>query len=395
VPALLEVEADLRQTIGATLRGRLRDRERGETEIPLVVALEGALERVGRARVLEERRARTGSTSRGRSEGSSPSSPTHRDGWTRSCASTTSAASCRRPPPSISRTCCCAWRTTPVCDRLPDSPTEPPAFGPPRRRMAPTLTSCADALEDLLRAVRAELPEASPPWRLERATRPRRSSSRSASRRGARRGSRVALRSRPIRSRSGPPGARSVLRFAHDATIERARDADGIARGVRVTLADAGAQAVGVRVRPDVALPPAIDVAGARVSLGRGEVARRALAERLIGVMGVFRASMPSSRACWVGRSPTPPRDTPQSASRANRRARRPCARGDRCSRGRDPGLPRASRRRRAGKRSPRASPPGRGEASDAAVVIALLGRRWTSASGFRRARAAARVARR
>src|SRR5438477_12415571 len=45
-PVLETIAADLATTVADVLAGRLRDRERGETEVPLVVALEGVRERV-------------------------------------------------------------------------------------------------------------------------------------------------------------------------------------------------------------------------------------------------------------------------------------------------------------------------------------------------------------
>src|SRR5207248_2687034 len=61
--ALEAVGSDIRATIDDVLAGRLRDRERGETEVPLVVAFEGVLERVARAGEAESgRRVARGST---------------------------------------------------------------------------------------------------------------------------------------------------------------------------------------------------------------------------------------------------------------------------------------------------------------------------------------------
>src|SRR5262245_1108018 len=55
-PALAQVVADLDATVDGVLAGSLRDRERGETEVPLVAALEGVRERVARAAAAEARR---------------------------------------------------------------------------------------------------------------------------------------------------------------------------------------------------------------------------------------------------------------------------------------------------------------------------------------------------
>src|SRR5213075_1549743 len=55
-PVLEAIAADVGTTVADVLAGRARDRERGETEIPLVVALEGVHERVLKAAEAEAAR---------------------------------------------------------------------------------------------------------------------------------------------------------------------------------------------------------------------------------------------------------------------------------------------------------------------------------------------------
>ena len=388
VPVLLEVEADLGATIDMVLRGRLRDRERGETEIPLVVARESGLERVARARLLEERRRANRidvAWAQKKLLGLLADASRRLDAFVRLYDD-------RRivPIPAAVDLTHVLLRVEDdaAVDRLPAAATESPGLkSRPVDRMAPTLTSCADALEDLLRAARAEVPHAAPPWRLVRAS-----------------------PTAPIELALGdacPPTAavvvsedptsfapdlgserteraRAVLRFAHDVTVERTRDATGETSGLLVTLADRVAQSVGERVRPDIALAPAIDGAVRAYLSAAAKSSDASAPTRLIGAMGVFRA-LDAELARVVGTALAEPgarlaaQRVPRESSRKAPVRREVIAALEAAI----PGFP--------GHRvgdvldAIAAGKPERDTTTppDVAVVLALLGRRWAKASGF------------
>lgn len=394
VPAILEVEADLAATIDLVLRGRLRDRERGETEIPLVVVLEGVRERVARARDLEERRRAL-------------RIPTE---WAERRFLQLLADASRRldafarlyddrrilPVPAAVDLTHVLLRVEEdaALARLPTVATETPGLrGRPVDRIAPSLTSAADALEDLLRAARAEVPAAPPPWRVERAspTSPiglaiGDTSGLAPGTRGAAGadGPAAADTFAPEPTEERTSRARAVLRFAHDVSVERVRDAEGEVVGLRVTLADRVAEAVGARVREDVALAPAVDGAVRAYLAAAAKSDDPTAPSRLVGVMGVVRAVETELARVLA----------PALASSAARVAAQR--------------IPRESSRKApirrevvtvlsdaiAGFPGHRVSEvldaivegkPGRDAVKppDAAVVLAFLGRRWAKASGF------------
>ena len=392
VPALLEVEADLETTIDAVLRGRLRDRERGETEIPLVVVLESVRERVVRARLLEERRRANRidvAWAQKKLLGLLADASRRLDAFVRLYDD-------RRfvplPAPVDLTHVLLRVEDDAVVDRLPSAATEPPGLkSRPVDRMAPTLTSCADALEDLLRAARAEIPLATPPWRLERAsptapielaigaTRTLRATANAVG----------TMDERPT-SFAPDPGeertdrARAVLRFAHDVTVERVRDDEGSTRGLHVTLADRVAEAVGERVRPDVALAPAIDGAVRAYLSAAARSPDASAPTRLIGAMGVFRA-IDAELARVIGKALSEPgarlaaQRVPRESSRKAPVRREVIAALEAAV----PGFP----GHRVGDvlETIAAGKPGRDTTKppDVAVVLAFLGRRWAKAAGF------------
>ncbi len=390
VPAILEVENDLSTTIDLVLRGRLRDRERGETEIPLVVVLEGVRERVARARELEERRR-------------SMRIPAE---WAERRFLQLLADAARRleafarlyddrrilPLPAAVDLTHVLMRVEEdaALARLPTVATEQPGLrGRPVDRIAPSLTSAADALEDLLRAARAEVASAMPPWRVERAS-PTSPIGLAIGDTQGLEGAAGADEAAAASSFAPEPAeertarARAVLRFAHEVSIERARDAEGEVVGLRVTLADRVAEAVGARVRPDVALAPAVDGA-VRAYLSAAAKSDDAMApSRLVGVMGVCRV-VEAELARVLG-----PALVSSAARVAAQRVPRESSRKAPIRRevvavltDAIPGFPghRVSEVLDAlveGK-------PGRDmtKPPDAAVVLAFLGRRWSKASGF------------
>ncbi len=393
VPALLEVEADLQSTIDAVLRGRLRDRERGETEIPLVVALESALERVARARGIEERRRASRidvSWAQRKLLGLLADASQRLDAFVRLYDD-------RRivPLPAAVDLTHVLLRVEDdaVCDRLPSTATEPPGLrARPVDRMAPTLTSCADALEDLLRAARAEVPAAAPPWRLERAS-PTAPIELSIGERTATKDDAVdateddAELPSPFASdlrEERTARARAVLRFAHDVLVERTKGKDGETVGLHLTLADRVAEAVGARVRPDVALAPAIDGAVRAYLSAAAKFPDTTAPERMIGAMGVFRA-IDAELARVISPSLSDPgarlaaQRIPRESSRKAPVRREVIATLEEAI----PGFP--------GHRvgdvldAIAAGKPERDTVKppDVAVVLALLGRRWPKAAGF------------
>jgi hypothetical protein len=171
VPLLRAIEEDVAATVEAVLASRLRDRERGPTEIPLVVALEGVLERVRRARTLDEARrdlrvARPWAQERVLS--------LLRDA-VRRLEAFAEVYDAERivplPAPADVGHVLLRVEEAAALDRLPAVPTERPGFrGPALATPLPPLVTCADALEDLLLAARAEVPSAPAPWRATRAT---------------------------------------------------------------------------------------------------------------------------------------------------------------------------------------------------------------------------------
>ena len=291
VPALLELEADATATLEAILARRLRDRERGETEIPFAVALEGVRERVVRVRVVEERRR----AARLEAE------------WAQKRVLGGIADAIRRldafaavyadkrflPVPAPVEVTHVLHRVEEDAslDRLPAAATARVGLvGPPADRPAPAISSCADALEDVLRAARAEVASAPPPWRVARES-PTAPLVLSLGAPAA-----VGDASAPPASvfGPGPAAARtdravSVLRFAHPVSVARTLGPEGETTGVQVTLADVGAQAVGARVTPDVALPAAADAAVRAYLVAAGKVEDPLDPSRLVGALGVFR----------------------------------------------------------------------------------------------------------
>ena len=266
VPALLEIETDLATTVDLVLRGRLRDRERGETEIPLVVALEGVLERVARARGLEERRRANRVDA----------------AWAQRKLLALLADASRRldafvrlyderrllPVPAAVDLTHVLLRVEE--DAAVDRCRRPRAAGG-RAALAPGRPPGADAhlvrptrSKTCLRAARAEVATATPPWRLERAS-PTAPVGLAIGETGGREAS-FGRRAGRRRARAGPPprrGRRARPRCCASRTtisVERTRDADGATTGLRVTLADRGAAGRRrARARPTWRCSPAVD----------------------------------------------------------------------------------------------------------------------------------------
>jgi hypothetical protein len=278
-------------------------------------------------------------------------------------------------------------------DRLPSAPTEPHGLRTrPADRAAPQLMTCVDPLEDLLRAARAELPALPPPWRVVRTspTSPLVLSlgvggpddaapAETATPTGALLGPdpREAREARTDR-------AAAVLSFATRARVARTRDAEGRTTGVHVTLADATASAVGERVQTDVPLNPLVDAAVRAYVVAVAKEPDLMAPTRLLAVMGVWKAVEFELGGCSGPRSSgSEARVTAAAVPRESSRkapvrreviaaleAAIPGFPGHRVTEivdGLSEGKP--------GKDAAR--PP------DAAVVLAILGRRWPVARGF------------
>ena len=168
-PAIAAIEEDLARTIDAVVAGRARDRERGETEIPFVVVAEGVLERVVRARRIygairakrdgvDEPRRRFLGLVRDAAERLDAFAATYEEKRMVEPASPTSLARV------LARV-----EADAALERDPGAHADAGALGPPAvEGEPPRITTSAPALEDLLRAARAEAPLASPPWRVSR-----------------------------------------------------------------------------------------------------------------------------------------------------------------------------------------------------------------------------------
>ena len=291
VPVLLALEEDMVRTVEDVLAGRLRDRERGETEIPFVAALEGVLERTRRARLLEDARRR---------HRAPPTEAPARilallADATRRLDAFAEVYDAKRflalPKPADLARLLARVEADAALDAAAGSPlTRLGATGPAIAPPPPPLVTAADALEDLLRAARAEVPAARPPWRLH----------------GAGPAAPLALSvgagdpssaSDALPSILGPDPAQArtdraaaVLKFAHPVSVARTRDADGTVVAVHVQLADTAAAAVATRVEPLVALPPEADAAVRAYVLAAGKHDDPLAPPRLVATMGVFRA---------------------------------------------------------------------------------------------------------
>ncbi len=389
VPVMLAIAEDLRATIDAVLAGRLRDRERGPIEIPFVVAAEGVLERLERARRLEERRRATRISAE----------------WAQRRVLGLLADAVRRldafatvyederilPVPETTDVTHVLLRVEEdaAIDRLPSVPTEPPGLrARPTDRPAPPLVTCADALEDLLRAARAEVSALPPPWRVVRTspTAPLLLSL------GAGDPDAAALDDAPATGVLLGPDPReartdraaAVLSFATRARVVRVRDRDGATAAVHVTLADATAAAVGERVPTDVPLAPAVDAAVRAYVVASAKEADPMAPTRLLATMGVLKAverelERVLGPALERSEAKVTATQVPRESSRKAPVRREVIAALEAAI----PGFPGhrvtevldAVALGKPGKDAVR--PP------DAAVVLAVLGRRWPMAKGF------------
>jgi hypothetical protein len=156
------LEEDLRGTMADVLAGRLRDRERGYMEVPLVALGEALLSRLAAARALDRSR------SRGASE--------------RSAAERAVLALIEEAGRRVDEYCARYDRKRPagplepvdlprLLARVEEDAANASGRGatpaPAADRDPPWIDSDAAALDDLLRAARASLPDAPGPWRVE------------------------------------------------------------------------------------------------------------------------------------------------------------------------------------------------------------------------------------
>ncbi len=296
--ALAAILEDLRSTVEAVLAGRLRDRERGETEIPLAVALESVAERVRRALAVEEARR----ASRIPAEWAERRVLALLDDACARLDAFAAVYDAKRFAPETSPVdvarCLKRVEEDAALDRAPAlGLSSPGLLGPAADRPTPRLLSASDALEDVLRAARAEVARAAPPWRV---TLPSPDAFLVLSLGAAGPGS-------PPRPRSGPDfgasasdadgaaaartdRAAQVLRFLHAVEVLRVVDDADDTVGVALRLEDRAAKAVGDRLAAGAPLSPAADAAVRAYVLaarGGGEATDPA---RLVAVLGVFQA---------------------------------------------------------------------------------------------------------
>jgi hypothetical protein len=301
VPVLRTLEGEIALTIDSVLAGRLRDRERGETEIPFVVAVEGVLERVRRARQIEEARR----VNRVPAE------------WAQETFLGLLADAVKRMNAFVEVYDAKRFLAVPAAadlarilhrveedaaaERLPSASLAPVGVtGPAVDRKVPALVTSAEAVEDLLRAARAEVPDARPPWRVTRAS-PNDPLILSM---GEGSPTTDASPAPPSLTGPGPAAERTsraaaVLKFAHGIHVHRtygpdaADEGERVTRAVHVAIADGTASAVAKRLAPsgpDVALPPDADAAMRAYVVAAGKEADPLAPTRLVAAMGVLRA---------------------------------------------------------------------------------------------------------
>lgn len=385
-PALVALEDDVSATIAGIVEGRYHDRERGETEVPLVAALESVLERVKRAhRVSDLRDSR-----RAPPEWAEPRFASLVADALRRLAAFGEVYDAKRivamPAETDVLHLLQGVETDAAIDRVQSVVTTPPEpKGPAAIPPPPRILTAADALDDLLRAARGEVPAALPPWRvtpsspttplvlsigaIENAA-------------GQDPAPAPALGGDPARFRTDR--AASVLTFAHGVEVVRALAPDGATAGIALRLEDRSASAVAGRLPPGAALSPAADAAVRAYLVAMGKASGEADPQRLVAAMGLFKAverelervllpalSEPGARVVASGVPREDSRKAPVrrevvatlSAAFADFPAHRVNDVLDAIAHGKPTAV--------------HAKPP------DAAVVLAVLGRRWPNAGGY------------
>ncbi len=163
--ALAAVLEDLRATIADVLAGRIRDRERGMLEIPLVVMAEGLLERVALARRMDQARTQGGLPRR---EAGAAVVALLDDALLRIdayCGTYDEKRPLGRAKATdLGHALSQVERQVGWARMLTDPQAAP---GPIVDRIPPDITSEPNGLEDVLRAARALVPAAPGPWRVE------------------------------------------------------------------------------------------------------------------------------------------------------------------------------------------------------------------------------------
>jgi len=296
VPTLLALEEDMATTVADVLGTRLRDRERGETEIPFVVALEGVLERTRRARVLEQARRA------GRVAGPWAQERVLAllDDAGRRLEAFTTVYDAERfvalPASTEVGRVLAQVEDDAAVDRLPSVPTERAGpRGPAVDGRVPRLVTAADALDDLLRSARAEVSGTQGPWHVEKPTR----TAPVVLAIGARAGEGTATGPDSLLG-PGPAAARTdravaVLKFAHGTEVSRVFDAEGDVIGIAVGLVDPTGAAVerviaATTSTDHVALPPDDETAVRAYLVACQRTPDPTSPLRMIAVMGLFKA---------------------------------------------------------------------------------------------------------
>ena len=385
--ALAAILDDVVATVAAVVAGRLRDRERGETEIPLAVALEGVAERLRRALALEEARR----ASRVPVEWAEKRVLSLLDDACARLESFAAVYDAKRIVPEASPAdvarCLKRVEEDAALDRAPALGLSAPGLlGPAADRPPPRLLTGADALEDCLRAARAEVPRATPPWRV---APPAADAllvlSLGAAGPGTPPPPRSGLDLAPDDAAARTDRAAQVLRFLHAVEVVRVGDDAGGTVGVSLRLEDRAAKAVGERLAAGAPLSPAADtVARAYVLASRGGGAPTD-PSLLVAVLGVFRGVDAEAERLFL------PALSSASSRIAAQRVPREVSRKAPVKRGvvdalssALPGFP-AHRVSDVVEvlSSGKVIPPVLVNLPDLAVVLALLGRHWPAAGGF------------
>lgn len=298
LPTMLALEADLAQSVAGVLARRLYDRERGETEVPFVAAAEAVLERLRRARVLEEARraGRVGAA------WSPPRILALLDDAVRRLDAFSAVYDAERfvaePVATDVVRLLAGVEEDAAIDRLPSVPTEPPGPRvPPADGSLPRVRTAPDALDDLLRAARAEVRETRGPWRV---VAPSRGEPLvlSIGADGPADDTIEASLLGPGEAAARTERAAAVLRFVHGThgvKVERVRDGAGEVAGVRLTVADPTGHAVAAMVADDAAAPAAVLAPEDEAALrGYADAAAHhadpMAPQRLVAVLGLLRA---------------------------------------------------------------------------------------------------------
>jgi hypothetical protein len=181
-------------------------------------------------------------------------------------------------------------------DHLPAVPTERAGpRGPATDGRVPRLVTAADALDDLLRAARAEVVGTQGPWRVEKPTRTAPVVLAIGARSADATGTAPDSLAGPGAAAARTDRAAAVLKFAHGVEVTRLWDAEGEVVGVAVGLVDPTGAAVekvvaATTATADVALPADDEAAMRAYLVARQKAADPLSPGHLVAAMGLFKA---------------------------------------------------------------------------------------------------------